>query len=132
MFKRALIGLFFLFSALCAAPESVVNIADAAFSSFSVAANPVTFTPAWQPLSIGAGGQITAIYNYADNTTLIRTDTYSGYEQALTGSCTYGARVYSAPCWRSMVTATSIPSLTIDMANGAGGVIELVAAPSLT
>jgi len=79
-----------------------------------------------------AGGQITAIYGYPDGTKLIRTDTYGGYLYVPTGSCTYGATIYAGPCWQQLVRATSFPSLTIDMANGAGGAAELVACPSNT
>lgn len=91
-----------------------------------------SFTPAWRPLRLGAGGQITSIRNYADGTMLARTDTLGAYLYVPSGSCTYGATVYAGPCWQILTTATSIPNLTIDLANGAGGVAEIVAAPSNT
>jgi hypothetical protein len=87
----------------------------------------LSFTPAWQPFRLGAGGQITAIYTYPDSTTLIRADTYGGYLYVPSGTCSYGATVYSGPCWQNLINARSIPRLTIDMANGDGGAAELVA-----
>lgn len=90
-----------------------------------------TFTSEWKPLSIGAGGQITGIRNYPDGTTLIRTDTYGGYLYSTSASCSSGAAVYAAPCWKLLVKASNIPSFNIDIAFGTG-LVEFVAAPSNT
>jgi hypothetical protein len=70
-----------------------------------------SFTPAWQTLRLGAGGQITDIHiDPSDNTTLIRTDTYGGYLYVPSGSCSGWGTTYSGPCWQQLVTSNSIPS----------------------
>ncbi len=69
-----------------------------------------SFTPAWQTLRLGAGGQITDIHiDPSDNTTLIRTDTYGGYLYVPSGSCSGWGTTYSGPCWQQLVTSNSIP-----------------------
>lgn len=92
---------------------------------------PSSFTATWQPFRLGGGGQLTAVYNYPDNTTLIRGDAYGGWILERTNPCVYGGTSYAAPCWRNVVTASSIPSYNIDT-NFGEGVVELVAAPSNT
>lgn len=93
------------------------------------------FAPAWQSLSLGAGGQITSIdYHPSDDTETIRTDTYGAYLKRTTGTCTGWGEVKSAPCWEQVVTASSIPSPTF-AANAntyptEAGVIEIVSCDS--
>lgn len=93
-----------------------------------------SFTPQWSVAKIGAGGQSTALYAYPDGTVISRHDTYNAYVRATSGSCAYGATVYAAPCWRGVVTSTSMPAsaVSIDLANGNGGVAEIIACPSNT
>lgn len=114
---------------------SLLLIAAApAFAAFAIfqTCNPCTsFTPQWQPLRMGAGGQITAVYNYSDGTTLARSDSYGAWLYEATGSCTYGGTTYAAPCWQQVITATSIPGFSIDLTDS-GGAVEYVAAPSNT
>lgn len=47
------------------------------------------------------------------------------------GTSTYGSRVYTAPSWTQLVTASSIPNYSIDLSSN-NGVVEIVAAPSNT
>lgn len=98
------------------------------------AATQASFTPAWQALRMGAGGQITDInYQASDGTTLIRTDTYGGYFYRTAGSCTGWGGTFAAPCWEQVVTATSIPSPTISIPYSLNlGVVELIACKSNT
>lgn len=93
--------------------------------------SPASFTPQWSVLKVGAGGQITAVYNYADGTTLARADAFGAWVYEPTNSCSYGATVYTAPCWRNVATAATLPNYTIDT-NFGEGAVELVAAPSNT
>jgi hypothetical protein len=88
-----------------------------------------SFISAWQPLPLGSGGQGTAVYNYSDGTTLLRTDNYGAWVYSASVGCTYGGKVYTAPCWNNVLTATSIPGFSIDLTFREGAV-ELVAAPS--
>ncbi len=90
-----------------------------------------TFSAEWQPLPIGAGGQITAVYSYSDGTRIARGDNYGAWLYHSTGTCAYGAAVYAAPCWQQVITATSIPGFSIDLTYRSGA-IEYVAAPSNT
>lgn len=97
----------------------------------SVQSTVTAFTPAWQPFRLGAGGQITAIYSYADGTILARGDSYGGWLYISSGNVTYGGTAYAAPAWKQLVTPTSIPGFTLNFTDRQG-VIELVAAPSNT
>lgn len=104
----------------------------AAFAGFQTyqPAQP-SFTPAWQPLPVGAGGQVTAVYNYSDGTTLARSDNFGAWLYSPSSPCVYGGKSYSAPCWNNLLTATSIPSFNIDLTFREGA-IEIAAAPSNT
>lgn len=97
----------------------------------------MSLTPAWQALSLGAGGQITSMdYHPLDGTMLIRTDTYGAYLYRAAGSCTGWGAAFAAPCWEQLVTASSIPSPTYSANPGTypteAGVVEIVACDSNT
>ncbi len=112
----------------------------AAFASFQVngaAVTPSSFTPRWQALSMGAGGQITGIDYRSDGTTLIRTDTYGGYLYRSSGSCTNWGNIYAAPCWDQLVIYSGISPAPTYAANAGtypteAGAVELVACDSNT
>lgn len=89
---------------------------------------PLSFTATWQVFKLGAGGQISGMQSYSDGTILARTDTYGAYLYKTSGSCTYGATVYTAPCWQQVVNTSTLPAT----ASGDGGVLGFVAAPSNT
>lgn len=93
---------------------------------------PLAFTAQWSPLKIGAGGQITAVYNYPDGTILARSDNYGAWIYVTSGSCTYGWVSYAAPCWQNPITPTSIAGYSIDSADSGNQATEFVAAPSNT
>lgn len=100
--------------------------------------NPgLTFTPAWQTLSFGSGGNVQAIHVYADGTTLAHGDTYGGYLYSAAGPCVgaNGTTYPTGPCWTQLVTINSLPASAIDPTllgsnNLAAG--ELIACPSNT
>lgn len=104
-----------------------------------------TFTPAWNDLKLGAGGQITgvSILNLttagvaADGTELIRTDTGGGYLYVPSGpsTCVLGGNTFAAPCWRQLFTTQSVPVADQTyqrFASGNVGVVEIVACQSNT
>lgn len=90
------------------------------------------FTPAWQTMRQGAGGYSSGIYSYPDGTILIRTDTMGAYLYTPSGSCSGWGSTYAAPCWQQLVTASSVPNVTIPVTSGNLGVGEIVACASNT
>lgn len=119
MLSRRIVSLFLLFFLCTGFIRGGSNLAP-------------LFTPQWARFGLGAGGQITAVYNYADGTVLARTDTNGFYVYETSNNCVYGATVYSPPCWRQGFTASNVPDFTIDLANGGNGGVEAVACPSNT
>ncbi len=120
---------------LLASMTAASPAAIAAFASFQVngaAPSPPSFTAQWAPFGLGAGGQITGLYYYSDDTLLVRTDTNGFYVRETSNNCTYGAKVYSPPCYRQGFKASNVPSMSIDLANGGGGGTEAVACPGST
>ncbi len=95
-----------------------------------------SFTPQWQALNLGAGGQITSLDYHSDGTLVIRTDTYGAYLYRSAGSCTNWGNTFTSPCWDQLVTSSSIPSPSFS-ANAntyptEAGAIEIVACDSNT
>lgn len=98
---------------------------------------PATFTPQWQALSLGAGGQITSLDYHSDGTLLIRTDTYGAYLYRSAGTCTNWGNNYASPCWDQLVIYSGISPAPTYAANPntyptEAGVVEIVACDSNT
>jgi Bacterial Ig domain len=94
-----------------------------------------SFTPTWQDLSLGDGGQKTSFSYYSDGTFLARNDTYGGHLRRAAGSCTQKGKTWAAPCWQQLFMISSIPSseAVTDTSNGGNlGTVELVSCPSNT
>src|SRR4051794_16225437 len=72
----------------------------------------------WLPLRIGAGGYVTGIDIAADDTMVVRTDTY-------------GAYIWNGTEWQQLVTALSMPAANVGIGNQEG-VYEIRIAPSDT
>jgi hypothetical protein len=100
----------------------------------SISTVPV-FTPAWQSLRMGAGGNLQGIHTYSDGTILTHADTYGGYIYVPSGSCTVDGTTYAASCWQQLVTTDSMPAGSVTLAKAASlnvGVGEVIACPSNT
>ena len=61
----------------------------------------------WLPLRIGAGGYVTGIDIAADDTMVVRTDTY-------------GAYIWNGTEWQQLVTALSMPAANVGIGNEEG------------
>src|ERR1700722_2875322 len=108
------------------------------FSAANVAISQVSvpsFKPAWQTLSLGAGGNVFGLHTYPDGTILSHNDTYGGHLYVSSGSCSIGSYSIAAPCWQQLVTTNSLPAKIVTPSiSGSGnlGVGELIACPSNT
>lgn len=120
--KRAFIGLFFL--------AAIVGGASAAFTSFQASIPAPTFTPQWQTLAMGAGGQITSIGINTDGTMVSRNDTYGAYLYQPTGTCSGWGTSWAATCWKQIVTSQSVSGIGVNAF--LGGTVEIVACDSNT
>ena len=114
---------------LCGLFSLLTSSAYAQIVQFSGAAS-ASFTPQWETLRTGAGGQITSIAINSDGTTLIRDDTYGGYLYKTTGPCSGWGSTYPPPCWQQLVTSNSISGITVNAF--APGTVELIACNSNT
>ncbi len=71
------------------------------------------FTPQWQTLKLGAGGQISGFdLPHADGTWISWNNTYGGNLYKSSGSCTGWGTTLTNPCWQQFFTSNSIPGTT--------------------
>lgn len=95
-----------------------------------IAPSAQTFTPQWQTLRMGAGGQITSISIASDGTKLARNDTYGDYLYKPTGTCSGWGSTFSAPCWQQLATSNAISGIGVNPF--LGGSVEIVHCDSNT
>lgn len=98
-------------------------------------ASSAFFTPAWQSLRLGGGGNLQGMHTYADGTILTHGDVFGGWVYKTSGSATQDGTAYPAPSWQLLVTTDSLPAGDVTLANAYSnntGVGEIVAAPSNT
>lgn len=119
--KRAIVGAIFLLVGLCSAPATV-GLLSLGYSA--------VFTPQWQTLRMGAGGQITSISIASDGTKLARNDTYGDYLYKPTGTCSGWGSTFPAPCWQQLATSNSISGIGVNPF--LGGSVEIVHCDSNT
>lgn len=84
----------------------------AGFGIFQVNGTPpaISFTPAWQPMLLGDGGNAQGVHVMPSGTIFAHTDTYNNFLYVPSGSCTIGGATKAAPCWQPMATTNSINS----------------------
>lgn len=95
-----------------------------------IAPGAQTFTPQWQTLAMGAGGQITSTSINTDGTMVSRNDTYGAYLYKTTGTCSGWGTAWASPCWQQLVTSQSVSGISTNPF--LGGSVEIVACDSNT
>lgn len=95
-----------------------------------IAPGAQTFTPQWQTLAMGAGGQITSASINTDGTMVSRNDTYGAYLYRSTGACSGWGTAWASPCWQQLVTSQSVSGIGTNPF--LGGSVEIVACDSNT
>lgn len=106
----------------------ILSAVIAAFAIFQVSAPAPTFTPAWQAMLLGDGGNAQGVHAFASGTILSHVDTYGAYLYQPSGTCTIGARTLPTPCWQELISTNSIDSsLWLSIQSGQNlGAVDIV------
>jgi hypothetical protein len=101
-----------------------------AHSQIQTHSTPPSFTPAWQSLKIGGGGEMNNIQIASDGTAVTSANTMGAYLLRTSGTCAgadnggWGSD-YSAPCWEQLFTQTSATLTLRQITQLAQGVNEI-------
>lgn len=104
-------------------------------SAFDHGIAPATFTPSWQALSIGGGGEANNLYSLSDGKVLVSANTMGAYLRLNSGTCAgadnggWGTD-RAAPCYQQLFTQTSAPLTLTQIINLNQGVNEIDGCPS--
>lgn len=94
-----------------------------------------SFIAAWQSVKITAGGLLTGLRSFPDGTMTTQGDTFGGFMYVPTGTVTQDGTTWTAPAWKNLVTADSLPVGDATVANAYSlntGAVTSVCAPSNT